>query len=140
MTKHILTQFILFVKTLGKFIRKYIVCLLLFILCFGIGFCIGAKIFVRPSITVNGNMFDLNALMAETTNIKEQGLGDVTGLVNKMPTTTLGVSYFVASSRGKNYYPNTCNAANSLSPNNLIKFNTEEEAMAAGYVKSGQCN
>lgn len=140
MTKPILTQFVLFVKSLGKLARKYLISLLLFVLCFGVGFCIGAKIFSRPSITISGNMVDLSALMAETTKIKEQGLGDISGLVNKMTTTTLGVSYFVASSRGKNYYPNTCKAANSLSPSNLIRFNTEEEAIAAGYVKSGQCN
>ncbi len=138
MIKQILTQFSQFVKMVGYFIKKYVICLLLFVLCFGIGFCIGAKIFSRPSITVSGNMVDLNTLMAETTKIKEQNMANVGGLTINT-TTTIGVSYYVASSRGKNYYPNTCKAASSLSPANLIKFNTEEEAINAGYVRSSQC-
>ena len=140
MTKPILTQFSLFVKTLGKFLRKYVVSLLLFVLFFGIGFCLGAKIFSRPAITVSGNMVDLNTLMTETNKIKEQNMASVGGLNPfDTSTTTLGVSYYVASSRGKNYYPNTCKAASSLSSANLIKFNTEEEAKSAGYTKSSQC-
>ena len=139
MIKPILTQFSLFVKMVGLFLKKYVICLLLFVLFFGVGFCIGAKVFSRPSITVSGNMVDLNTLMAETTKIKEQNMASVGGLNPFNTTTTMGVSYYVASSRGKNYYPNNCKAASSLSSANLIKFNTEEEAKIAGYVKSGQC-
>ena len=43
---------------------------------------------------------------------------------------------FVASSRGSVYYPRSCEAWLSLSPRNLIGFATEEDARAAGYVRT----
>jgi micrococcal nuclease len=43
---------------------------------------------------------------------------------------------FVASSRGRVYYPRGCSAWRSLSRTNLIGFRTEEEARAAGYTRT----
>ncbi len=46
---------------------------------------------------------------------------------------------YVASSRGKRYYPVSCNAANNLSEANKIYFATKEEAEKAGYTPSASC-
>ncbi len=46
---------------------------------------------------------------------------------------------YVASSRGKKYYPEDCSAAKSLSSSNLIYFTSQEEAEANGYSKSASC-
>jgi micrococcal nuclease len=43
---------------------------------------------------------------------------------------------FVASSRGRVYYPRGCSAARNLAWSNLIGFATEEEAQEAGYTRS----
>lgn len=43
---------------------------------------------------------------------------------------------FVASSRGRVYYPRSCEAWHTLSPRNLIGFATEADARAAGYVRT----
>jgi hypothetical protein len=136
MVKNILTQFSSFVKIFSNFLLKHIISILLFILCFGVGFCMGAKIFSRPAITISGNMIDLNTLMSETNKIKEQNMANIQGFVDDKIQEDI---YYVASSRGKNYYPSTCSAWKSLSPDNLIKFNTEDEAKTAGYTLSKQC-
>jgi len=107
MAKNILTQFSSFVKTFGHFLVKHIIAILLFVLCFGVGFCVGAGIFSRPAITISGNMIDLNTLMQETNKIKEQNMANVQGLREDQISEDV---YYVASSRGKNYYPNTCSA------------------------------
>jgi len=46
---------------------------------------------------------------------------------------------FVASKRGKKYYPVGCGAAGSLKENNKIFFKSEAEAEAAGYTRSSSC-
>lgn len=42
--------------------------------------------------------------------------------------------YFVASKKGKKYYPVTSASANNLVPQNRVYFRTEEEAENAGYT------
>jgi hypothetical protein len=46
---------------------------------------------------------------------------------------------FVASSRGKYYYPKTCNRAKSLSPKNMLYFKDKITAEQAGYVAHSEC-
>jgi len=46
---------------------------------------------------------------------------------------------FVASKRGSKYYPADCPAAASLSSKNRIGFSSEDEAKAAGYVRTTSC-
>ena len=46
---------------------------------------------------------------------------------------------YVASSRGKMYYPTDCSAGDSLKPENKIYFKTSAEAEAAGYKRSSSC-
>lgn len=47
---------------------------------------------------------------------------------------------YVASKRGKKYYPVDCSAASSLKESNKIYFQTVEEAEAKGYSLSTSCN
>ena len=47
---------------------------------------------------------------------------------------------YVASSRGKKYYPVDCAAASSLKESNKIYFQTMEEAEGKGYTLSASCN
>jgi len=46
---------------------------------------------------------------------------------------------YVASNRGKMYYPIDCSAGNSLKQENKIYFKTSLEAEAAGYKRSAAC-
>ena len=47
---------------------------------------------------------------------------------------------FVASKKGKKYYPINCSAGSSLKEDNKIFFQTEAEAEAAGYTQSSSCS
>lgn len=46
---------------------------------------------------------------------------------------------YVASSKGKMYYPVSCGSANNLKQENRIYFQTAIEAEAAGYKRSTAC-
>ena len=46
---------------------------------------------------------------------------------------------YVASNRGKMYYPVDCPAGDSLKPENKIYFKNSAEAEAAGYKRSSSC-
>lgn len=58
-------------------------------------------------------------------------------IVNKPKSSASGE--YVASSRGKMYYPVECSAGNNLKPENKIYFKTSAEAEAAGYKRSSAC-
>ena len=47
---------------------------------------------------------------------------------------------FVASSRGKYYYPVNCSLANNLSEKNKIYFSSKEEAESRGYIYQTKCD
>jgi hypothetical protein len=55
------------------------------------------------------------------------------------PTSTSEKGNFVASKRGKKYYPVACSAANNLNPANKIYFATVEAALSAGYTLAASC-
>lgn len=46
---------------------------------------------------------------------------------------------FVASKKGKKYYPTNCPAAKNLSQTNVIYFKDAAEAEAKGYTKASGC-
>ena len=46
---------------------------------------------------------------------------------------------FVASSRGKYYYPKNCSRAKSLSVQNMLYFKDKMSAEAAGYIAHSAC-
>lgn len=47
--------------------------------------------------------------------------------------------YFVASKNGKKYYFPWCAGVDRISKNNIVQFNTREEAEKAGYEKAANC-
>lgn len=46
---------------------------------------------------------------------------------------------FVASINGKNYYPKDCLSAKRIKEENMIWFNSSEEAEADGYIPAKNC-
>jgi len=59
--------------------------------------------------------------------------------INKTITTAKEFP-FVASSRGKYYYPVDCNLANTLKEENKIYFKTQQEAEDRGYIYNTRCD
>ena len=47
--------------------------------------------------------------------------------------------YYVASRNGTKYYFPWCDGAKKISPQNLVKFNSKEEAEKAGLTKAANC-
>ncbi len=46
---------------------------------------------------------------------------------------------YIASKNGNNYYPLGCKSASRIKPENVVSFNTEEEAINAGFVRTELC-
>lgn len=83
----------------------------------------------RPPIVIEGPDKDsiFNKMSASVSNPASPGSSDNS------------LEYFVASKNGAKYYFPWCSGASKISPNNLIKFNTREEAELAGYEKASNC-
>lgn len=116
----ILTKFVLFVK---KNFWLFSLGLLTITLSFSLGIIIGANIISRPSIIIEKELIaDINEPIIEKTIIKSK----------EFP--------FVASSRGKYYYPVDCSLSNSLKEENRIYFKTQQEAESRGYIYNTRCD
>ncbi len=128
--RYILSNFSQFVKVLTGWIKSKIIFILLVFLAFGSGIVLGGRFLQRPPITIEGDVIDIGDLKMvntaqkalETTNAKSIEMGG-----------------FVASSRGKYYYPAGCSLAKNLSPANLLNFETEQQAVDAGYIRQEKC-
>ncbi len=125
--RYILTNFYQFVKRLIYWFKTNILCFLLILLAFGAGLITGGKFLKRPPIVVYGDVIDIKELNLES-DAKKSVVGS---------KEVLGG--FVASSRGKYYYPSDCSLAKSLSPANLLHFETEASAIEAGYIRQERC-
>lgn len=105
----------------------------------GIGVIIGGRLLQRPPITVIGDVVDMASfkkyVAAKQASIKTVNITSTTLNINN-----LDINGFVASKRGKYYYPVTCDLAKNLSPSNLIYFDTEEKAIIAGYQRQTKCD
>ncbi|MCK4805581.1 MAG: hypothetical protein KAS91_00115 [Candidatus Pacebacteria bacterium] len=116
----ILTKFVLFVK---KNFWLFSLGFLSISLSFSIGIIIGANIISRPPITIEKELI---------TSIEEPTINKTTITAKEFP--------FVASSRGKYYYPVDCNLSNSLKEENKIYFKTQQEAENRGYIYNTRCD
>ena len=85
---------------------------------FGFGVIIGAHIIARPPLIINKQL-----------------------IIPTLPSTTIQLdSYlFVASKRGKYYYPINCSLAQQLSKQNKVYFKSKKEAEAKGYQFNQKC-
>jgi hypothetical protein len=116
----ILTKFVLFVKK--NFGLLSLVFLSIF-LSFSLGIIIGANIISRPPITIEKQLItSVEDSIVEKTIIKPK----------EFP--------FVASSRGKYYYPVDCSLADGLKEENRIYFKTQQEAEEKGYTYNTRCD
>lgn len=124
MTPHrdnILSKIFVFVKKDWFFI---VLELLLLSFVFSLGFIKGGQIISRPALVIDKELIvDFN---------------DESVASNQL--TAKGQSLFVASSRGKYYYPVDCSLAQNLSEKNKIYFQSKEEAEAKGYIYNTKCD
>ncbi len=116
----ILTKFTVFVK---KNLWLFIFGFLSISMSFSIGIIIGANIISRPPLVIQKESI---------TNIKESA--------GKKSITKPKEFLFVASSRGKYYYPIDCSLANGLKEENRIYFKTQQEAENKGYIYNTRCD
>lgn len=116
----ILTKFVLFVK---KNLWLFSLGFLSISLFFSIGIIIGANIISRPPIIIEKQLI---------TNIEEPTINQTITTAKEFP--------FVASSRGKYYYPVDCNLADTLKEENKIYFKTSQEAENRGYIYNTRCD
>lgn len=87
-------------------------------------------------IITGKNQFRENPIILEgVTPISEESI--LTPTTIKKSLNTFGD--YVASNRGKMYYPVDCPAANNLKEENKIYFKTSSAAEEAGYKRSSSC-
>jgi len=94
----------------------------IFFLALGIGIIIGGNLISRPAMII-----DKDLLLSTK---------------NTLPLTSTTINYslsFVASKRGKYYYPSDCPLAQGLSEKNKIYFQTKKEAEDRGYRLNQRC-
>ncbi|MGB9681100.1 MAG: hypothetical protein ACPLXL_00910 [Minisyncoccia bacterium] len=97
--------------------------LLIFSLGLSLGIIVGGNVFSRPPIVIEKD------LLWEKESFSQ----------NNKNNNEVQKSY-VASSKGKYYYPSDCPLANNLSEKNKIYFSSKEEAEAQGYVYQAKCD
>ena len=116
----ILTKFVVFVK---KNLWLFIIGFLGITLSFSLGIIIGANIISRPPLIIEKELI---------TRIEEPTIEKITTEPKEFP--------FVASSRGKYYYPVDCSLANGLKEENRIYFKTQQEVENNGYIYNTRCD
>jgi len=118
----ILTKIIAFVK---KYFWQVSFIFLIITLSFSLGIIIGANILARPPMIIEKELLlDLETSLAEV-ETKNESLQEFS---------------YVASSRGKYYYPINCSLANTLKEENKIYFKSKEEAESRGYIYNTRCD
>lgn len=118
----ILTKIISFVK---KHFWLYSFAFLITSLAFSSGIIIGANILSRPPMIIEKELI-LNL---------EESLAEV-----EAKNESLKEFSYIASSRGKYYYPIDCSLAKNLKEENKIYFKTKEEAEDKGYIYNTKCD
>ncbi|MFA5722050.1 MAG: hypothetical protein WC940_00410 [Candidatus Paceibacterota bacterium] len=118
----ILTKIISFVK---KHFWLYSFAFLITSLAFSSGIIIGANILSRPPMIIEKELI-LNL---------EESLAEV-----EAKNESLKEFSYIASSRGKYYYPIDCGLAKNLKEENKIYFKTKEEAEDKGYIYNTKCD
>lgn len=86
----------------------------------------------------NNNISIVGALELKTPENTVKSIQNVSQVSNNINTYEKG--NYLASSRGKKYYPVDCPAANNIKVENRIYFVTANEAENKGYTLSTSCN
>ena len=74
------------------------------------------------------------------TNIAQNSTNTESLILQNTAQTPMGDGLYVASSRGKKYYPVDCPAVSGLSKKNLVYYKTAMEAEKSGKTLSTSCN
>lgn len=106
----------------------YLVLIIFFtaLTAFGLGRMSGFDSDAPPAVVIERGVMEITDYLSATQNTNSQEKQNKEG-------------NYVASRRGKKYYPAGCSAAKSLKPENLIYFQTTAAAEAAGYAPSSSC-
>jgi len=136
--RHIISKFYVFVKGLVLGLKDNILLILIGFLVFGCGVVTGGRFLKRPPIVITGEVVNTADLKTKIEIAK-------VNTVRITTTTTLNLenissSGFLASKRGKYYYPVGCKLIDNLSKANLIYFESEEKALEAGYLRQIKCD
>lgn len=103
------------------------------------GFCLGIqsskKDEAKVTIETNPNLI----IPTGTDTGQKPEKGDSVENTSLTPQTGTQTGSFVASKKGKKYYPINCAGAKSLSESNRIYFKDAAEAEAKGYTISTSC-
>lgn len=83
---------------------------------------------------------DPGLIVDKTTNPLTASVINTENTSNTAKVTDTSGGAFVASSRGKKYYPVDCNAVKNLAEANKIYFSSAQEAESKGYTLSSSCN
>lgn len=78
-----------------------------------------------------------NDTNSNTISIGVNNLGQASAIKSISTPTSSGA--YVASKRGKRFYPVECSASSSIVLKNRVYFNTREEAIQKGYSPSPSC-
>lgn len=120
---------IFMITKIKKFVKKYKNYFLLFIfsfLIFSFGFSLGLilknNLLIRPPIIIEKDLLWEKDDFSQFKNISNFNY------------------LYVASSKGKYYYPIDCPLASNLSEKNKIYFSSKEEAEAKGYIYQTRCD
>jgi len=123
----ILTKTSHFVKENGGIILLGFLVVSVIITVFLLGIITGKNAFKTEPILLEGvTPVDNLLLQANITSLNKTAENSENGT-------------YVASSKGKMYYPVNCGAANNLKKENRIYFQTAIEAETAGYKRSTAC-
>lgn len=119
--QNILSRILIFVK------KEWLLLLTEFLLLsfvFALGFVIGSKIFMRPPLIIDKDLIlHLDEIQA-----------------SPFLMATSSKALFVASVKGKYYYPLDCPLVETLSEKNKIYFSSKAEAEAKGYIYNNKCD
>ncbi len=113
------------------------------------GFCLGIQSAKRDTAISSPVIIEPGALQGsaaqnlilpdkEATN--HQRISMQSSQENKAQNPPVGAGAFVASKKGKKYYPIDCPSAKALSESNRIYFQTANDAESKGYTLATSCS
>lgn len=114
------------------------------LICFVLGrLSIGAE--KGSGVVITGGANAIGATLVDPSraiqsNSSQNSTNSESLIVQNTAQTPMGDGLYVASSRGKKYYPVDCPAVSGLSKKNLIYYKTAIDAEKAGKTLSTSCN
>ena len=96
--------------------------------------------FMKNSIDNEGDMVPpVKIILPENLMYKSVQSANIAPKTKSISSVALKDAQFMASKRGKNYYPISCSSGSSIKESNRVYFNSKESAENKGYKLSLQC-